>query len=144
METKTFADVLKERIIRQLKQFYPHCKIYDESVKQGLNVPAFNVLLFNVDQVRQLKGHAKRTFNVNINYFPSGEYTPRYECDNIFDGLMTNFRYIGGKHHVHKFEGGMEDDVLVVTFKVVMLLADVVDYIKMQKLEVVKIESRDD
>ena len=134
-----FVDILKSRIISQLNSVFGEIPVYDEQVKQGLKVPAFLLHFFEINSERQIKGQLKRTYQVNLNYVPR-ESAVKTECDRVLELMQNNFRYIGGKHHVHKLDGEVVDDVLVMTFKVVVRFVDVEDEVKMQTLGGVNIE----
>lgn len=135
-----FVDLLKGRIISQLKTIFGNIPVYDEKVRQGLKVPAFLLSFFEINSERRMKGQTRKTYHVNLNYFPR-ENAVKTECDRTLEMLQDNFRYIGGKHHVHNFAGEVVDDVLVTTFKVVVLFADVEDEVKMQILGGVGIDT---
>ncbi|WP_342538330.1 DUF6838 family protein [Sporosarcina sp. FSL K6-1540] len=130
---------LKSLIIRQIKEVSGNVKVYDEPVRQGLVTPAFLVLIFNNHQELQLAKSVKRTYSINVTYFPSTKDI-RSECDDVFELFQTEFRYIADKHHVHEIEGVVSDDVLVITFTVQALLREVVDGTKMQTLGGVTVE----
>lgn len=135
-----FVDILKSLLISQINSVFGEIPVYDERVKQGLKVPAFLLHFFEIKSERQMKGQLKKTYHVNLNYVPR-EKEVKTECDRVLELLQNNFRYIGGKHHVHNLDGEIVDDVLVTTFKVVVRFADVEDEVKMQRLGGVSIES---
>lgn len=127
---------LKYLIIQQIKAVFGNTiKIYDEPVRQGLKVPAFQILIADNTQKTGLNV-VHRTYTINVNYFPLSLDERRSECDGVLEAFQTAFRLIGNKYHAHEIEGSMSDDVLVITFNVKVLLREVVDGIKMQTLEV--------
>lgn len=132
---------LKALIIQQIRDVFGNVKVYDEPIKQGLQTPAFLVLIFNNLQERLLKNNVSRTYSINVTYFPSTE-DKRYECDEVLETFQTEFRYISNKYHVHNIEGAMSDDVLVITLNVNALLVEKVDGIKMNELGGVLVDER--
>lgn len=125
---------LKSLIIRQIKEVYGNLKVYDEPVRQGLKAPAFLVLIINNSQERKLGRNSKRTYTINVTYFPSTE-DRRGECDEVLETFQNEFRYIGNQYHAHEIEGGVVDEVLVITFDVNSLVRQVVDETLMQTLK---------
>ena len=68
------VDELKSLVIQQLRVVFPQVKkVYDEPVQQGLQVPAFLVLIINDIQERKLNRRMVQEFTFNITYFPSDE-----------------------------------------------------------------------
>lgn len=132
---------LKALIIQQIRDVFGNVKVYDEPIKQGLQTPAFLVLIFNNLQERQLGRRLSRTYSINVTYFPSAD-DKRFECDGILETFQTEFIRIADKFHVHNIEGVMSDDVLVITFNVNALLVEKVDGIKMNELGGVTVDER--
>ncbi|TCJ01495.1 phage tail terminator family protein [Cytobacillus praedii] len=133
---------LKSLIIQQIKRVFGNVKVYDEPVKQGLVTPAFLVLIFNSLQERKLAKQVSRTISINVSYFPKTKDI-RSECDDVFQTFQDEFRYISKKYHIHSLEGTVEDDVLIITFNVNVLLQELVEETKMQTLGGVNIDNKD-
>lgn len=134
---------LKTLIIRQIKEVYGNVKIYDERVQQGLKTPAFLVLFVNQNHQRQLGRQSARTVSVAVHYFPQSPDV-RSECESILDEFQNSFRYIQNRFHVHELEGEVVDDVLVITFNVKMHVTERIEGIKMNQLEVLEIERKEE
>lgn len=134
---------LKSLIIQQIKAVFGNTiKIFDEPVRQGLKVPAFQVLIVDNTQKTGLNV-VHRTYTINLNYFPLSLDERRSECDGVLETFQTAFRLIGGKHHAHEIEGSISDDVLVITFDLRLLLKDVVTGDVMNTLGGVTVEFKD-
>lgn len=117
---------VKSLIIQQIKSVFGNTfKIYDEPVRQGLKVPAFQLLIVDNTQTTGLNV-VERTYTVNVNYFPQSLDERRTECDGVLETFQTEFRLIGEKHRAHEIEGRVSDDVLVITFELRLLLKEVV------------------
>ncbi|MEK4403444.1 DUF6838 family protein [Sporosarcina sp. FSL K6-6792] len=125
---------LKSLIIQQIKAVFGPLKVYDEPIKQGLKTPAFLVLIFNNEHERQLGKSSKRTYSINVTYFPDTA-DKRSECDQVLETFQDEFRYIDNRYHVHKVVGEVVDEVLVITFDVKVLLKELEQGTLMQRLQ---------
>ena len=134
--TLEITNGMKALAIRQLRELFPDNKyrIFDKPVKQGLKVPAFLVRIVKVGQARLIKRQAQRTFFFALSYFPETKEVDD-ECLEVLEIIQNNFSYLQKKFHIHEIEGEIVDEVLVITFHVNALVADVVEYTKMQVLE---------
>lgn len=129
---------VKYLIIQQIKAVFGNTfKIYDEPVRQGLKVPAFQLLIVDNTQKTGLNV-VHRTYTINVNYFPLSLDERRSECDGVLETFQTAFRLIGNKYHTHEIAGSMSDDVMVITFNLKLLLKDIylIDKMETLKLEV--------
>jgi hypothetical protein len=114
---------LKTLIILQIKQVYNNIKVYDEKVKQGLATPAFLVRIIDNYQDRKLKGQVERSYTFNVTYIPETDDIEN-ELDLAYETFQNEFQYIANLHHVHKLESVKEDDTLIITFTVKVLLKE--------------------
>lgn len=131
------VDELKSLVIQQLRAVFPQVKkVYDEPVQQGLQVPAFLVLIINDHQEKKLGRRMDQEFFFAVTYFPSDERVFYTESDQVSFTFKINFRYIANRFHVHKIEADKEDNTLIITFKVKATLEEIIEEVKMQKLEV--------
>ncbi|KQL37128.1 DUF6838 family protein [Psychrobacillus sp. FJAT-21963] len=134
------VDELKSLVIQQLRVVFPQVKkVYDEPVQQGLQVPAFLVLIINDIQERKLNRRMVQEFTFNITYFPSDERMFYTESDQVSFQFKTNFRYIANKFHVFNIEAIKHDRTLIFTFTVKTTLEEIVEEVKMRTLEVQQI-----
>ncbi|WP_052344233.1 phage tail terminator family protein [Bacillus ndiopicus] len=144
MSNNTITDGIKALAIMQIRSLYPSqtIKIYDKPVKQGLKAPAFIVRIFHVHQERGMTYQAKRTYSFSVVYFPSTDDIDE-ECLNVLEVIQNNFKYLVDKFHVHELDGEIVDETLVMKFQVKVHLHDIIEAIKMQKLEGVDFDTRD-
>lgn len=126
---------LKTLIIQQIKRVFGDLKVYDEPVRQGLETPAFLVLIINDTQERKLGAMSQLEYAVNVTYFPSDSRNTYSECDKVSQTFKEEFRYIGNMFHVHKLDAEKVDGTLVLTFNVRMLVKEIFDETKMQTLQ---------
>ena len=134
------VDEIKSLVIKQLKTVFPTVsKVYDEPVQQGLKTPAFLVLVINNHQERKLNRNMVREYTFSIVYFPLNEREYNAECDSVNEIFNTHFRYLANRFHVFNVDGVKEDRTLILTFSIKASLVEVLEEIKMQKLEVQQI-----
>ena len=126
---------LKTLIIQQIKSVFPSAKVYDEPVQQGLQTPAFLVLIISDSQERKLGATSEWEYVVNITYFPSDSRNTYSESDDVSRAFKMNFRYIGNQFHANKLTAEKHDGTLVITFNVKKLVREVFDGTKMRTLQ---------
>lgn len=125
---------IKTLIIQQLLAVFGNVKVYDEPIQQGLNPPAFLLLVFNnTQEPAGLSSRVQRTYSINITYFPSTS-DKRTECDDVLETIQNNFRTLGKRVRIPRIEGTFHDDVLVITFNIAVHLREVLEGIKMLTL----------
>lgn len=126
---------LKTLIIQQLKQVFNVKKVYDEPIRQGLETPAFLVLIINDSQERKLWNISEREYLVNVTYFPENKRNTYAELDQVSETFKDNFRYIGNQFHVNRLEAEKHDGTLVITFSVKKLVKEIFEETKMGRLQ---------
>jgi hypothetical protein len=114
---------LKTLIILQIKQVYNNIKVYEEKVKQGLDTPAFLVRIIDNYQDRKLKGQVERSYTFNVTYIPETDDIEN-ELDLAYETFQNEFQYVANLYHVHKLESVKENDTLIITFIVKVLLKE--------------------
>lgn len=124
---------LKALIIQQIREVFANVRVYEESIRQGLQVPAFQILLFDSLSERKLHTNLEKFQSFNVNYYPATENI-RTECDTVLELFQNEFKYIGNQFHVNQIQGTISDDVLVITFTVNLLMKEVVVGTKMNEL----------
>ena len=125
---------LKTLIIQQIRDVF-NTKVYDEPIKQGLETPAFLVLIISDSQTRKLWRVSERDYLVNVTYFPEDERNSYTERDSVSQLFKDNFRYIGDRFLVNRLEAEKHDGALVITFTVRHLVKEVISSDTMERLQ---------
>ncbi|MEK3886529.1 phage tail terminator family protein [Bacillus sp. FSL K6-3431] len=126
---------LKTLIIQQIKEVYgTSMKVYDEPVRQGLQTPAFLVLIVEDEQERKLGSLSEWEYLINVTYFPEDDRNAYTENDRVSQTFKENFRYIGNTFHVNRLKATKSDGTLVISFTVKKLVKEIFKETKMEEL----------
>ncbi|KNF10060.1 hypothetical protein CLPU_1c02250 [Gottschalkia purinilytica] len=99
----SFNDI-RDSFILKLSERYPNTNIYDESIQQGFEEPAFFVQFIPISTTRESKTTKSRLITVDIQYFPKN-VNDSEEIFKIADELENAFQgYIEVKDRKLKLE----------------------------------------
>lgn len=114
--------------------------IYTENIEQGLNEPAFSIVLLTADNEQIVGARYKRTYSFDVHYFPKNKLNAKGECLEVAERLtlcLDTVNFVDNIYHMIKMNYEIVDGVLhfFVTYNpIVKRVVDPLD--KMVKLTI--------
>ena len=113
-------------LITQLRDTFPNCKIYDEPVSSGIELPCFVIQLQQFHEERGVNKQVKVSVNYVLTYLPKdkseefGESGQRGDMLAVKVELVSNpvWRYLDEKFHIQNLRTNLTDDYMTIRFTV--------------------------
>lgn len=112
MSVVTINDV-RNAVINQLAEQFPHIERYGEEIRQGFKEPCFFVKLLNASQTQELNTRYMRTHSFDIHYFPQNNSNEEAHdmAEKLYDALEL-IEYAGVLYQGREMNHEIVDGVL--------------------------------
>lgn len=136
-------ELLIEGVLFAIAQHFPGITLYKDDVPSGFQRPCFYVQAREPSQKARLHYQVMRDYPFAVHYFPSGDDRTREECRKVGDVLLDILEFI--EPHAEFLRRGKdidmkitEDKVLIFHVTYTLQASRVMDYDKMQTLDVIE------